>query len=170
MGSSCLNLAPMGRGTASSMLQQAWPWMLMEISLLLIGATVGSRLAWKNYILLNGESKFVSISLTYPALSSVLCNQPGVRQLRVLPVLHQHISGSPLWPPGPGPHIWWSCGGGRLWEPLLQGLPLPAVETWDSHLHHCKHWQRHNQCIPQGAMTFPIQPFYVHISWCPGYN
>lgn len=69
---------------------------------------------------------------------SVLYYQPGVRQLRLLPVLHQHISRPPLWPSGLGPHIRWSCGCCRLWKPLLQGLPLLAVETWGSHLHCCK--------------------------------
>lgn len=44
MGSSCLNLAPMVRETASSTHRQAWPSMPMEILLLLIGETVESRL------------------------------------------------------------------------------------------------------------------------------
>lgn len=106
--------------------------------------------------------------VTYLICPSILHTHPGVWQLRVFPLLYQHISGPALWPPGLGSHIWWPRGGGRLWEPLLQGLPLPTVDTRDSHLKHRKHW-RHNQCIPQGAMIFPVQPFVCRLTlplWC----
>lgn len=146
MGSSSLNSAPTEKGTASSMLPQALLWMPTEISLLLTGATVVSRLAWENYNMSNAASKLVSLSPSHP---SVLCDKPGVWQLRVLPVLYQHIGGPPVRPSGAGPHIWWACGGGGLWEPLLQSLPLPAV---DRRLGHCKHWQRPHQCSPPGAI------------------
>lgn len=62
MGSSCLNLAPMERVMASSTLQQAWLWTPMGISLLLTGATVGSRLDSENHI----YHKTVSYSIYLP--------------------------------------------------------------------------------------------------------
>lgn len=71
MGSSYLNLAPMERGMASSMLQQVSLWILMETSLLLTGVTVGFRLALENHISLNPERRLLSVSLTYP--TSLCC-------------------------------------------------------------------------------------------------
>ncbi|XP_044881464.1 tripartite motif-containing protein 3 isoform X4 [Mauremys mutica] len=51
----------------------------------------------------------------------------GLRQLRLLPVLHQHAGRPAVRAAGPGAHLGRTRGGGRLGQSLFQGLSLPAV-------------------------------------------
>lgn len=53
----------------------------------------------------------------------------GVRQHRLLPLLHQHLSRPAVRPAGFGPHLWRTRGRCRLGQPLLQGLQIPSV-SW----------------------------------------
>lgn len=71
-GSSCLNLAPTERGTDSSMPRQAWLLMPMEISLLLIGATAGSRLASEKLHLADCWEIILKVHGSHAVLSSLL--------------------------------------------------------------------------------------------------
>lgn len=62
--------------------------------------------------------------LSSPSFST---RSPGIRQLWLLPVLHQHICRATVRPTGPGTDLGRPRGGGRCRQPLLQGLSLPPV-------------------------------------------
>lgn len=115
----------MVRETASSMLPPALLWMLMGTSLWPTGATAGYRYssATCKMRLRVGRSNYCQNTL--PPLF------PGVWRKRFLPLLHQHIGRPPVRAARTGPDLRRTCGRGRLWQPLLQGLPLPAMmQDW----------------------------------------
>lgn len=85
---------------------------------------------------------------------------PGVWRKRLLPLLHQHISRPSVRTPRPGSDLRRTCGSGRLWQPLLQSLPLPTMmedwmEKWSGGrnrlgerlLEWCTMWNSWNYCM-----------------------